>query len=47
MLGLVIANALVALSGSIFAQSQGYSDAGMGTGMVVTGLAAVIISETI
>lgn len=47
VLGLVIANALVALAGGIFAQSQGYSDAGMGTGMVVTGLAAVIIGETI
>lgn len=47
IMGLIIANGLVALAGSIFAQSQSYSDAGMGTGMAVTGLAAVIIGETI
>ncbi|NLZ49385.1 MAG: ABC transporter permease [Clostridiales bacterium] len=47
VIGLILSNALVALAGSIFAQSQSYSDAGMGTGMVVTGLAAVIIGETI
>lgn len=47
IIGLMISNALVALAGSIFAQSQSYSDASMGTGMAVTGLAAVIIGETI
>ncbi len=41
--GLSIANALVALSGSLFAQQQRYFDASMGTGTMVVGLASVII----
>lgn len=45
--GLAISNALVALSGGILAQYQGFSDVGMGTGTIVTGLAAIIIGETI
>ncbi len=45
--GLAISNALVALSGGILAQYQGFSDVGMGTGTIVTGLAAIIIGETV
>ncbi|WP_315117013.1 ABC transporter permease subunit [uncultured Clostridium sp.] len=47
VLGLIISNGLVALSGSIMAQYQGFADVGMGTGIVVTGLATVIIGESI
>jgi len=45
--GLAIANGLVALSGSIFAQQQRYFDISMGTGTVVIGLASVIIGTTL
>lgn len=47
ILGLIIANGLVALSGSIVAQSQRYGDVGMGTGTIVIGLASIIIGEVI
>ena len=45
--GLMIANGLVALSGGILAQYQGFADVGMGTGTIVTGLASIIIGESI
>nr|WP_295971186.1 ABC transporter permease [uncultured Bacillus sp.] len=47
ILGLGIANALVALSGALIAQYNGFSDVGMGIGMIVIGLASVIIGEAI
>ena len=47
VLGLSISNALVALSGALTAQNQGFSDITMGTGIVVMGLAAVIIGTSI
>lgn len=47
IIGLLISNGLVALSGAIMAQYQGFADVGMGTGIVVMGLAAVIIGESI
>jgi putative ABC transport system permease protein len=47
VMGLSISNGLVALAGSIMAQHQGYADAGMGTGTVVTGLAAVILGSSL
>jgi len=47
IVGLMISNGLVALSGAIMAQYQGFTDVGMGTGIVVMGLAAVIIGESI
>ncbi len=47
ILGLMIANGLVALSGALVAQSQGYGDVGMGTGTIVIGLASIIIGEVI
>ncbi len=47
VLGLGISNAFVALSGALVAQHQGFADIGMGIGMIVAGLAAIIIGETI
>jgi putative ABC transport system permease protein len=47
ILGVSISNGLVALSGALIAQNQGYSDVGMGVGMIVMGLASVIIGEGI
>lgn len=47
LLGLSVSNGLVGLAGGLLAQYQGYSDVGMGTGMVVIGLASVIIGEVI
>lgn len=43
IIGLVIANALVALAGCVMLQDQRYFDIGMGTGTIVIGLASVII----
>ena len=45
VLGLMLSNGLVALSGGLLAQFQGSADVGMGRGAIVIGLAAVIISE--
>ena len=45
MLGVSISNGFVALSCSLIAQNQGFSDVGMGIGMIVMGLASVIIGE--
>ena len=45
--GLAISNGFVALSGALLAQYQGFADVGMGIGMVVWGLASVIIGEAI
>lgn len=47
ILGLCISNAIVGLSGGLLAQHQSYADVGMGVGMVVIGLASVIIGEAI
>ncbi len=47
VLGLGLANALVALSGSLVAQYQGFADVGMGIGTIVAGLAGVIIGEVL
>lgn len=47
ILGLAISNALVAFSGSLVAQYNGFSDIGMGIGILVIGLASVIIGEAI
>jgi len=47
VLGLGISNALVALSGALVSQDQGFADVGMGIGMIVSGLAAIIIGETL
>lgn len=45
--GMALANALVALGGALFAQTQGGADISMGIGTIVIGLAAVIIGENI
>lgn len=47
VLGLMISNGLVALSGALLAQYQGFADLNMGRGAIVIGLAAVIIGEAI
>ena len=47
VLGLMLSNGLVALSGALLAQYQGSSDINMGRGAIVIGLAAVIIGEVI
>lgn len=47
IMGLAVANGLVALSGCMFAQQQRYFDISMGTGTVVIGLASVIIGTSI
>jgi putative ABC transport system permease protein len=45
IIGVSLSNGLVALAGSLIAQKQGFADAGMGIGMIVMGLASVIIGE--
>ncbi|MCR4822631.1 MAG: ABC transporter permease [Treponema sp.] len=47
ILGLMISNGLIALSGALVAQQQGYGDVGMGTGTIVIGLASIILGESI
>ena len=47
VLGLMLSNGLVALSGALLSQYQGSSDINMGRGAIVIGLAAVIIGEVI
>ena len=45
--GLMIANAFVAFSGAVLAQYQGFADVGMGTRIIVIGLASIIIGDTL
>ncbi|MBQ4641771.1 MAG: ABC transporter permease [Oscillospiraceae bacterium] len=45
MLGLMLANGLVALSGALLSQFQGFADINMGRGAIVIGLAAIIIGQ--
>ncbi|MBR4599103.1 MAG: ABC transporter permease [Treponema sp.] len=47
LLGLMLSNGLIALSGALVAQQQGYGDVGMGTGAIVIGLASIILGESI
>ena len=47
IIGFMIANALVAFSGALVTQSQGYADIKMGTGSIVIGLASIIIGEVL
>ncbi|MBQ2325030.1 MAG: ABC transporter permease [Clostridia bacterium] len=47
VLGLMISNGLVALSGALLAQYQSFADINMGRGAIVIGLAAVIIGEVL
>ena len=47
IIGLVISNGIVALSGALLAQYQGFADVNMGRGAIVIGLAAVVIGEVV
>lgn len=47
ILGLAISNGLVGLSGALLAQYQGFADVNAGAGLIIAGLAAVIIGETL
>lgn len=47
VLGLMISNGLVALSGALLTQYQGFADVSMGRGAIVIGLAACIIGEAV
>ncbi|GAF84128.1 unnamed protein product, partial [marine sediment metagenome] len=47
ILGVSISNGLVALGGAVVAQGQKFADVGMGIGMIVMGLASVIIGEAL
>ena len=47
LLGLVLSNGLVAVSGAFIAQDNGFADVGMGAGTIVIGLASVIIGEVV
>jgi putative ABC transport system permease protein len=47
IVGLAVSNGLVALTGSLVAQQQGFADVGMGIGTIVAGLAGVIMGEVI
>ena len=46
VLGLALSNGLVGLAGSLVAQYQGFADVNMGLGLIIAGLAAVILGET-
>lgn len=45
--GMALSNGLIALSGALFVQTQGFMDVSLGVGTIVIGLAAVIIGETV
>lgn len=47
VLGMAISNGLVGLSGALIAQYQGFADVNMGLGLIIAGLAAVILGETL
>ncbi|UTM47708.1 ABC transporter permease [Glutamicibacter mysorens] len=47
ILGLALSNGLVALSGAVIAQYQGFADIGMGIGLILIGLASVIVGQAI
>lgn len=47
LLGLILSNGLIALSGAMVTQSQGYADVGMGVGAIVIGLASIVIGEVL
>jgi putative tryptophan/tyrosine transport system permease protein len=47
VVGLVMANGLIGLSGALFAEYQGFANIQMGLGMIVTALASVILGETL
>ncbi|MCB0144909.1 MAG: ABC transporter permease, partial [Caldilineaceae bacterium] len=46
VLGLALSNGMVGLAGALVAQYQGFADVNMGLGLIIAGLAAVILGET-
>lgn len=47
ILGLMLANGLIALGGALVAQNNGFADVNMGMGIIVVGLASIIIGEVL
>ena len=47
VVGLILSNGVIALSGALIAQSDGYADVNKGVGVIVIGLASIIIGEVI
>lgn len=47
IIGLMLSNGLIALSGALISQSQGYADIKMGTGSIIIGIASIVIGEVI
>ncbi|HFH8143175.1 TPA: ABC transporter permease [Streptococcus agalactiae] len=47
MLGLIVSNSLIALSGALVSQQDGYADVSKGIGVIVIGLASIIIGEVL
>ncbi|HGH7729947.1 TPA: ABC transporter permease [Streptococcus agalactiae] len=47
MLGLIVSNGLIALSGALVSQQDGYADVSKGIGVIVIGLASIIIGEVL
>lgn len=47
LIGLMLSNGLVALSGALMAQYQGFSEITMGTGIIVVAIASIIVGDTI
>lgn len=45
--GLMLSNGLVGLAGAVVAQHQGFADIGMGIGLILVGLASVIVGQAI
>ena len=46
-MGLVISNGIIALSGALISQQDGYADVSKGIGVIVIGLASIIIGEVL
>ncbi len=47
IVGLALGNSLIAISGALFAQYQGFADVGMGVGIIIIGLASIILGELV
>lgn len=47
VIGLTLSNGVIALSGALIAQNDGYADIGKGVGVIVIGLASIIIGEVL
>ena len=47
VMGLVVSNALIALSGALVSQQDGYADVSKGIGVIVIGLASIIVGEVL